>query len=799
MKATELYVRFFKSFNFDYIRKSTPNSTPQPWEMFDQGWYPHVRVSLEDEITTVVGANESGKSQLLDAIEYSLFAKKPERKHFCRYSEFFSVEAGKLYFPEFGMKFFCQDETEVEAFNKATGKTLASRSFTLLSAQGDDIRLVFDTSNTEEEGELLTKTQAEAIKKILPKPKRLHAKLELPDLVPIRFLAGSADEDKTAALDRGSEATLLEHADDLLSIKGLLASAESIKTNASAVLQGIKFVSSLQPPSEIDVQQADLAASLLIHVAGISREAFKELQENLAAGDEGVANGLVETMNKHLESSLDLERWWSQDKEFLIRLSARQHDLVFTIRDRTGTDYSFAERSGGLKHFLGFFTQFQAYIDESPAGEILLMDEPDAFLSSVAQRDLLRLFQNHIDNASGGRVRQLVYVTHSPFLIDRNHSERIRVVDKGSETEGTRVVKNAARNHYEPLRSAIGPFLAETAYADNCNVFVEGITDQVLIAGFSRILDLLGRDTDTFLNLNDVTIVPCGSANHVAYMVYLARGRDVVQPAAIVLLDADQAGRDAAKQLKRKIAGSSTIDQEHVMSIADVAADAESAEPAGYVDLEDLIDCDLLGEVTANAASEIAGLKVDPVAISKALRGDSRRGRSVDAINAELTRLGHDFQISKLVIARQTVDRCRKAIFIGGSKAEDTLAGRDRFEIDLETPEGRTIRNFERLVHDLEIMRRKSVRASTIDKTLSGIKRFTSSLRRDSAKGLTKAKLRVYFENVESLLDQSLMCRKIQLKIDGARLRIGLNDIGKALLIGEEETMALIDSLTVRD
>ncbi|MFC9871717.1 OLD family protein [Nocardia salmonicida] len=78
---------------------------------------------------------------------------------------------------------------------------------------------------------------------------------------------------------------------------------------------------------------------------------------------------------------------------------------------------------------------------------------------------------------------QVVYVTHSPFLIDKNHGERIRVLEKGDADEGTRIVSNAARNHYEPLRSAFGAFVAETTFIGNCNLMLEGQADQVLLAG----------------------------------------------------------------------------------------------------------------------------------------------------------------------------------------------------------------------------------------------------------------------------------------------------------------------------
>ena len=140
-------------------------------------------------------------------------------------------------------------------------------------------------------------------------------------------------------------------------------------------------------------------------------------------------------------------------------------------------------------------------------------------------------------------------------MINRNAAHRIRVLDKGSHNEGTRVVTDTSRNHYEPLRSSLGPFVAETAFIGGANLFVEGLADQVLLAGISSHLRSLGTAPSQTLNLNEVTIVPAGSASAIPYMVYLARGRDVVKPPCVVLLDGDKSGQDAAGQLRKNPVG----------------------------------------------------------------------------------------------------------------------------------------------------------------------------------------------------------------------------------------------------
>jgi hypothetical protein len=64
---------------------------------------------------------------------------------------------------------------------------------------------------------------------------------------------------------------------------------------------------------------------------------------------------------------------------------------------------------------------------------------------------------------------------------------------------------------------------------------------------------LAGRNTPLAqrLDLNTITLVPAGSASHIPYVAFLARGRDVDRPPVIVLLDADKDGDDARAALLR--------------------------------------------------------------------------------------------------------------------------------------------------------------------------------------------------------------------------------------------------------
>jgi hypothetical protein len=106
MFIATVYIRFFRSFNFDYLRKAHDRFVVDPWDELESDGlqYPFVKVPLEDGITTVVGANESGKSQLLWAMKHALTGQGIERGDFCRYSQFFAVNKA-MAFPDFGLEF----------------------------------------------------------------------------------------------------------------------------------------------------------------------------------------------------------------------------------------------------------------------------------------------------------------------------------------------------------------------------------------------------------------------------------------------------------------------------------------------------------------------------------------------------------------------------------------------------------------------------------------------------------------------------------------------------------------------
>lgn len=573
MYLKKVFIRFYKSFNDDFLRKNNNKVKPKPWEEIDNAFYPYIEVPIEPKITTIVGANESGKSHLLSAIEKAISGNNIERSDFCRYSHFFTVKQNELKYPDFGTEWSGLSQSEEVNLRKIL-EIPDNINFDRFLVFRKNISHL--TVYLPEKGDYrpyrISAKQASELQSLLPKILRIESDVALPSSVPIQKLVHLgqekySDSRRFELLDREQRSRIVDALDEFsdnpeLVTKVRLFWGENKDIVDPDAIETIKSIISALDEAGFSSKEKErrekefiLAYKLICKIAQVDINALLDLAGAIKKGMQGYANGIIEKINRQLSTNLNFPSYWVQDKNFCLKVMARDYDLVFTITDRTGTEYSFEERSQGLRYFLSYYIQYRSHESDLNKTEILLMDEPDAYLSSQAQQDLLKVFDLFATPVPGSHLThpiQVVYVTHSPFLIDKNHAERIRVLRKGNEDEGTRVVKDAAKNHYEPLRSSIGAYVGETAFIGNCNLMVEGIGDQILIAGATTYLR--GNDTPNLetLDLNQITIVQSGSASHIPYLVYLARGRDIEQPAVIVLLDSDGSGNDAKKQLLGK-------------------------------------------------------------------------------------------------------------------------------------------------------------------------------------------------------------------------------------------------------
>ena len=394
------------------------------------------------------------------------------------------------------------------------------------------------------------------------------------------------------------------------------------------------------------------------------------------------------------------------------------------------------------------------------------MDEPDAYLSNQGQQDLLKIFNAFVNPVDNSAPIQLIYVTHSPFLIDKNHGERIRVLEKGTGEEGTRVVRDVSRNHYEPLRSAFGSFVGETTFMGNCNLIVEGPADQIILA--SAATHLRGKDVPEMytLDLNRITIVPASGASHIPYLVYLARGRDIEKPAIIVLLDSDQGGNDAKKGILRGgPKKNQLLNPKYILQLGDLST-VTGPTGSALVETEDLIPIQICTEAAQRYVREVC---VEPDAaqlLTKETIGAAwTQGKGVfDSIEESLRKINPELHIEKVGFARAVIETIKDMKSRAAAVAE-VASVLEQFETNMKT-----------LFEALRKMQRDAERELTTVRVSERVNRAKSSFLLDHSSTAKGEELLILFEELELSLDNSVEADAIRIEIGALRRDFKIND-----------------------
>ena len=797
MRLKAAYIRFYKSFNFDYLRKFNRSAKRYPWEQVGDLWYPYVKVSIEERTTTVVGANESGKTHLLTAIEKGLSGTGTERDDFCRYSRFFSVEMGEMRWPEYGFQWTDLTDLDKEALRTVSVEISGSDTFYLFRTEREKLTVYVPTAKGYREHNL---DDASSLLAALPQVFRLQENIALPQSVPIRFLAGKKEDHGLARLSRKQRSLLL---DGVWNHEGLFESKEKVAQAAETLARD--FGPLIRPSGSTDdsrtkslkrTAEMNLAFDLIRKIARVDAKALNELSAALEDGRDAFANSIIAKINEALQTQLNFPHWWIQDSTFRLLVAPRDHDLVFTVRDRTEKEYAFSERSSGLRYFLSYYIQYLAHDRSGTRREILVMDEPDAYLSNQGQQDLLKIFDAFTSSPDPEKIFpiQLIYVTHSPFLIDKNHAERIRVLEKGAGTEGTRVVRDASRNHYEPLRSAFGSFVGETTFIGNCNLVLEGLADQILLTGGAAFLRGRGRAEIEILDLNHLTLVPAGGASHVPYLVYLARGRDIEKPAVIVFLDSDKAGNDARKVLERSggARGKQILETRNILQIGEIV-DAKCPTESAPVETEDLIPLEICSRAVAHYLRDLDFVATEDLGkvTTKLIREFCVAGSPVfDAVSSVVAKEHVGIHLDKVGFARSVI----AVISTRPTDNDKVLSGA------LSTFEKNMLLLFRRLAS----IQRVTEREMTTDRVSDLINRAKDTFLQDHAVSAKAEEVLVLLESMESFLDNSSEADQVRVELHRLRrdyrieeaLTKPISDFEK--FIGELERVQYLGRLTTQ-
>ncbi len=269
------------------------------------------------------------------------------------------------------------------------------------------------------------------------------------------------------------------------------------------------------------LKDADRTFLSLISLAGIDLEDL-ESQMN------------YEYLKAELESASisitdDVFEYWQQNRQLRVQFdlsNANPNDpaplnegTILHIRiwnNRHQVSVPFDERSKGFVWFFSFLSYFSGLeLEDENRSLLLLLDEPGLNLHAMAQKDFLRFIDERL-----AQRHQVVYTTHSPFMIDLSRLGSVRTVqdmdDRGTVVSGDLMVHDSETVF--PLQVAMSNQLAQSLFlAPHC-LLVNSPSDQIYLQVLGEAMAAQGRPS---LDPRWVTIPVGGTDNLPTYVSLL--------------------------------------------------------------------------------------------------------------------------------------------------------------------------------------------------------------------------------------------------------------------------------------
>ena len=346
---------------------------------------------------------------------------------------------------------------------------------------------------------------------------------------------------------------------------------------------------------------ADRTFMSLLTLSGVSLE---ELEEDL-----GYEDVKVELESASITITDEIFEYWRQNRQLKVEFDLSQADprdpapmnegKILHVRienARHRVTVSFDERSKGFVWFFSFLSYFSHLEETETSDLVILLDEPGTALHAMAQKDFLRFMDERLAPQC-----QVIYTTHSPFMVDLEKLNRVRTV-QDMDGVGTVVSHDAVENDHEtvfPLQMALGWQMAQTLFlAPHC-LMVNSASDLIYLQTLG---DLSASNGAGRIDPRWV-VVPVGSAENLPTFVSLL-GENYVSVA--VMMDITPTNKQRVERINR----SNDTTDENAVKWVEVTrvrdADIEDLfEPNFYLKLVNLAYSSELEEpLTMKAISE---------------------------------------------------------------------------------------------------------------------------------------------------------------------------------------------------
>lgn len=480
---------------------------------------------VEDDITILVGMNESGKTSALEVVAKTNYFQPDEQFKFSLTHDYPRKEKKKVdktgEDPEAVTCYYEIDDNLFEKIENEIGKgALQSKEFSNTTKYGNGNtwggvkvdRKKFIAQKTKELG-ISSNALNEKLEKVNSIEELESLKSEYTEE---KYTQGISTLDKFFTNEWNWESDPISE----------YVARIYLKPNRPKFLYYDEYFSL---PSRISIEKLQnnelneneyKTARALFELADINTEEilnadnFEDFIAELEATEAIISEELFKywQTNKNLQITFQIDKQEQTDQRNNTRIV--EHILDVRVKSK-GVSLPLRNRSKGFNWFFSFLVWFKKIQEDKNSSYVLLLDEPGLNLHASAQADLLRFLEDLTESY------QIIYTTHSPFMIAPEKLNRVRTI---LETDDGSIISESIQekdpNTLFPLQAALGYDIAQNLFVSKKNLLVEGVSDLIILTSLSGILESEKR---TFLR-PDITIVPTGGLEKVATFISLLRG-----------------------------------------------------------------------------------------------------------------------------------------------------------------------------------------------------------------------------------------------------------------------------------
>jgi predicted ATPase len=358
----------------------------------------------------------------------------------------------------------------------------------------------------------------------------------------------------------------------------------------------------------------EFAGTTLDELAGVTH--FEELRAHIESASIRLTRQIFEywSQNRHLKVTFTIDAGRPGDPPPFNAGTIMRARIYNQFHDMT---VPFNDRSAGFVWFFSFLVLF-SQVKKNHGNVIILLDEPGLNLHAKAQGDLLRFFKEKLRPE-----HQVIYTTHSPFLVPPDDLASVRTVEdvvseRGRfeyESLGTKVgdhVLSTDRDTLLPLQGALAYEVTQSLVAGEHTLLVEGPSEILYLQAISAELAARKR---TSLSRR-WTVSPCNGIDKVqAFMSLFAASK----PHVAVLLGLATGQKSQVEKLRR----SELLRAGHILTIGDFCAKEEGS-------LEDMFDPDLFAAILNGTYPALVGHKLTGERLLQADAGSDRLVRKAE-------------------------------------------------------------------------------------------------------------------------------------------------------------------------